>query len=360
MTVEFTEPIDKEMEKTKAMMQELSERIEAHTKQYESLGMMIDQYRKEFGKVEPKVVSEDTTEPTKRRSKRCPECGLLCKSTHGMTRHRHVAHGVVPTEKPHRRNEAVQEPSNPAPSPICEKSSEDHVPTKIITVQTADGPRNVDADAMPPEYKNLPQTELTSFKGDSEETVNTVKPPSDVEEKGTLPDEAVRCIGTPPSDVEEKSTDFTCPMCGRDDIKNASGFKAHKKACTGKKVLVKTKTRECEHCHKQVNCVGYWKHLKYCKPTAPVMQDGVLVMDSKAPELEPSVEVPGNDSELPVKKIKCIGDKKKGQPTPETKGKRRCLACGLSIDENASHPYCDKCWKLTRHRTGPGVAKQKM
>lgn len=146
--------------------------------------------------------------------------------------------------------------------------------------------------------------------------------------------------------------EFKCSICGRNDFKNRTALVSHSKTCKGPKALVihRTKTRECPVCHRQINTVGFWKHEKFCikKDDQEVLSK--ISVQEKAP-ISTNLEVPtGTNIEVPAvaPKPKAIPEHKKG--APEIGHIRKCIACGMTISENAAHPYCEKCWKLTTKR----------
>lgn len=51
----------------------------------------------------------------------CPECGLVCKSLKGLSRHRHSSHGVetIMMKRDKLREETKIEKAEPAPAPVC-------------------------------------------------------------------------------------------------------------------------------------------------------------------------------------------------------------------------------------------------
>jgi hypothetical protein len=146
----------------------------------------------------------------------------------------------------------------------------------------------------------------------------------------------------PTDDTTKSKPKFECPHCGVVFGKQ-NGLSRHINSgvCTRPKPSVDsrnqtTNTKVCPVCTKVMSSRGYWKHIKTCVPKKEATEQPLV--PEIVPELisEPTVKEPENH----VKKAAFA------VPT----GRRKCLACGIGIEEGSPIPYCSKCWKLTKKK----------
>jgi uncharacterized C2H2 Zn-finger protein len=150
-------------------------------------------------------------------------------------------------------------------------------------------------------------------------------------------------IETPQSDDTIKSEPkFECTNCGVVFGKQ-NGLSRHINSaiCTRPKPSVgsnnkTTNTKVCPVCTKVMSSRGFWMHIKTCVRKEEATEQ--TLVPEIVPEIipEPTVKQPENH----VKKVAFA------MPT----GRRKCLACGIGIEEGSPMPYCSKCWKLTKKK----------